>query len=67
MAPGFDFSCVGDLSWIYPRLTYEDRNEKIAETDTDNQASHRVLEKCGMQKYEQANDSIWWKLKKNLF
>jgi hypothetical protein len=24
------------------------------------------LEKCGMQKYEQANDSIWWKLSKEI-
>jgi RimJ/RimL family protein N-acetyltransferase len=38
----------------------------IAQTETDNQPSHRVLEKCGMLKYEQTNDSLWWKLSKKL-
>jgi RimJ/RimL family protein N-acetyltransferase len=37
----------------------------IAETDPDNQASHRVLEKCGMSRFEQSNGSVWWKLNKS--
>jgi RimJ/RimL family protein N-acetyltransferase len=45
-------------------LNQPDVKTVIAETDTDNQASHRVLEKCGMQQYEQTNGSIRWKLSK---
>jgi RimJ/RimL family protein N-acetyltransferase len=34
----------------------------IAETEADNHASHRVLEKCGMQKYKHLNETVWWRL-----
>jgi RimJ/RimL family protein N-acetyltransferase len=34
----------------------------IAETDPDNQASQRVLEKCGMSRFEQSYRNIWWEL-----
>ncbi|KAA6314337.1 hypothetical protein EZS27_035033 [termite gut metagenome] len=36
----------------------------IAETDADNFPSHKVLEKCGMQKQEQPNGCIRWRLDK---
>jgi RimJ/RimL family protein N-acetyltransferase len=35
----------------------------IAETETDNIGSHKVLEKCGFRKYKD-EETIWWKLKK---
>jgi hypothetical protein len=38
----------------------------IAETDPDNQASHRVLEKCVMSRFELSDGSIWWKLNKSI-
>lgn len=34
----------------------------IAETDKDNPASMRVLEKCGMAKYKVTDTAIWWRL-----
>ncbi|MEM1486311.1 GNAT family N-acetyltransferase [Oscillospiraceae bacterium PP1C4] len=34
----------------------------IAETDKENIASHRVLQKCGMQRYRETDDGYWWKL-----
>lgn len=40
-------------------------NSVIAETDKDNAASIRVLEKCGMTKYETTETCIWWKLCKD--
>jgi RimJ/RimL family protein N-acetyltransferase len=38
----------------------------IAETDANNPSSQRVVEKCGMRKYEQVDESIWWRLSKSL-
>ena len=35
-----------------------------AETETNNIPSHRVLEKCGLIKDHQTDESIWWKIKK---
>ncbi len=32
----------------------------IAETEKDNVASHRVLEKCAMKIYRETNESIWY-------
>jgi RimJ/RimL family protein N-acetyltransferase len=34
----------------------------IAETNVGSPSSQRVLEKCGMRKYEQVGESIWWRL-----
>lgn len=36
----------------------------IAETEKDNLSSHRVLEKMGMQKYQENEKMFWWKLNK---
>ena len=35
----------------------------IAETEKDNIASHRVLQKCGMEKYKETDEEIWWRMK----
>ena len=32
----------------------------IAETDIENYSSHRVLQKCGMIKYNETTTSIFW-------
>ncbi|WP_368487982.1 GNAT family N-acetyltransferase [Clostridium sp. BJN0013] len=32
----------------------------IAETEKDNIASHKVLKKCGMKKYRETDEGIWW-------
>lgn len=34
----------------------------VAETELTNYASHKVLINCGMVKYMESADSIWWKL-----
>ena len=34
----------------------------IAETEKDNYASQRVLQKCGMEKYKETDTGFWWKL-----
>ncbi|MGE0078098.1 MAG: GNAT family N-acetyltransferase [Bacteroidales bacterium] len=39
----------------------------IAETDSDNISSHRVLEKCGFSKYNQVDGMYWWNLKRECF
>ena len=36
----------------------------IAETESDNLASQRILERCGFKQYKKA-DTIWWKLSSN--
>lgn len=33
-----------------------------AETDKDNHPSHKVLQKCGMVRYNEKDNSIFWKL-----
>lgn len=33
----------------------------IAETDIDNQASQKILERCGFIKYKE-EETIWWRL-----
>lgn len=43
-------------------LTQPQVNSIIAETEKKNYPSHRVLEKCGMTKYNETNNSIFWKL-----
>lgn len=32
----------------------------IAETDKDNIASQRVLQKCGMKRFDETEESYWW-------
>jgi RimJ/RimL family protein N-acetyltransferase len=34
----------------------------IAETEVDNYASHRVLEKCGLWKYKSLDETVLWRL-----
>lgn len=36
----------------------------IAETENDNIASHRVLEKIGIRKYRESGDCTWWRLER---
>ena len=36
----------------------------IAETDRENYASQRVLQKCGMTKFQDSDIGFWWKLEK---
>jgi RimJ/RimL family protein N-acetyltransferase len=45
-------------------LQQDDVESVVAETETDNYASHRVLEKCGMQKYKRLDESLLWRLEK---
>ncbi len=34
----------------------------IAETEKENYASQKVLQKCGMKRYQESDNSLWWKL-----
>jgi RimJ/RimL family protein N-acetyltransferase len=43
-------------------LSQPDVESVIAQTDVNNPASHRVLEKCRMRKYEQSDGNIYWRL-----
>jgi RimJ/RimL family protein N-acetyltransferase len=36
-----------------------------AETNKDNKASQRVLEKVGMEKYKEEEKTFWYKIEKN--
>ncbi|MDR1092471.1 MAG: GNAT family N-acetyltransferase [Prevotella sp.] len=45
-------------------LQQTDVNSVIAGTDKDNQASMRVLEKCGAVRYKVTDTGLWWKLRK---
>ncbi|PXV66766.1 RimJ/RimL family protein N-acetyltransferase [Dysgonomonas alginatilytica] len=40
-------------------------NSVIAETDKENDASQKVLKKCGMKKYDESDTGFWWKLEKS--
>ncbi|MDD3224880.1 MAG: GNAT family N-acetyltransferase [Clostridium sp.] len=42
-------------------LKQEGVRNVIAETDLDNFASQRILERCGFKKYKQ-EETIWWRL-----
>ena len=42
-------------------LAREDISAIIAETEVDNVASQRVLQRCGFKKYKQ-NETMWWRL-----
>ena len=49
------------INWAF---SFNHVTEVIAETEKDNLPSHRVLEKVGMQKYEENEKMFWWKLNK---
>ncbi|MDR1097816.1 MAG: GNAT family N-acetyltransferase [Tannerella sp.] len=46
-------------------LTDEHIETVIAETETDNIASKRVLERCGFKKYKE-EETVWWKLNRTV-
>ena len=49
------------INWAF---SFKSVTEIIAETEKDNLPSHRVLEKVGMEKYEENEKMFWWKLNK---
>jgi len=49
------------INWAF---SFNNVTEVIAETEKDNLPSYRVLEKAGMQKYEENEKMFWWKLTK---
>jgi len=49
------------INWAF---TQEKVLSVIAETEKDNLPSHRVLEKVGMQKYQENEKMFWWKINK---
>ncbi len=49
------------IDWAF---TQEKVLSVIAETEKDNLPSHRILEKAGMEKYEENEKMFWWKLSK---
>jgi len=51
------------INWAF---SFNNVTEIIAETEKDNLPSHRVLEKVGMEKYEENEKMFWWKLTKIL-
>jgi len=59
---GYTTEAVKELiNWAF---SFNHVTEIIAETEKDNLPSHRVLEKIGMQKYEENEKMFWWKLTK---
>ena len=59
---GYATEAVKELiNWAF---TQEKVLSVIAETEKNNLPSHRVLEKIGMQKYEEKEKMFWWKLNK---
>ena len=49
------------INWAF---TQEKVLSVIAETEKDNLPSHRVLEKIGMEKYEENEKMFWWRINK---
>ena len=49
------------INWAF---SFNNVTEVIAETEKDNLPSHRVLEKVGMQKYEENEKMFWWRISK---
>jgi RimJ/RimL family protein N-acetyltransferase len=49
------------INWAF---TQEKVLSIIAETEKDNLPSHRVLEKIGMEKYEEKEKMFWWRINK---
>ena len=59
---GYATEAVKELiNWAF---SFNNVTEVIAETEKDNLPSHRVLEKVGMQKYEENEKMFWWRLNK---
>lgn len=59
---GYATEAVKELiNWAF---SFNNVTEVIAETEKDNLPSHRVLEKVGMEKYEENEKMLWWKLTK---
>ncbi len=59
---GYTTEAVKELiNWAF---TQEKVLSVIAETEKDNLPSHRVLEKVGMEKYEENEKMFWWRINK---
>ncbi len=59
---GYTTEAVKELiNWAF---SFNNVTEVIAETEKDNLPSHRVLEKVGMEKYEENEKMFWWRLNK---
>jgi RimJ/RimL family protein N-acetyltransferase len=59
---GYATEAVKELiTWAF---SFNHVTEIIAETEKDNLPSHRVLEKAGMQKYEENEKMFWWRINK---
>jgi len=59
---GYATEAVKELiNWAF---SFNNVTEIIAETEKDNLASHRVLEKVGMEKYEENEKMFWWRINK---
>jgi len=49
------------INWAF---SFNNVTEVIAETEKDNLPSYRVLEKAGMEKYEENEKMFWWRINK---
>jgi len=49
------------INWAF---SFNHVTEVIAETEKDNLPSYRVLEKTGMQKYQENEKMLWWRINK---
>jgi len=59
---GYATEAVKELiNWAF---SFNNVTEIIAETEKDNLPSHRVLEKVGMEKYEENEKMFWWRISK---
>jgi len=59
---GYATEAVKELmNWTF---SFNNITEIIAETEKDNLPSHRVLEKVGMEKYEENKKMFWWRINK---
>jgi ribosomal-protein-alanine N-acetyltransferase len=59
---GYTTEAVKELiNWAF---SFNSVTEIIAETEKDNLPSHRVLEKVGMEKYEENEKMFWWRIHK---
>jgi len=59
---GYATEAVKELiNWAF---SFNNVTEIIAETEKDNLPSHRVLEKVGMEKYEENEKMFWWRINK---
>jgi len=59
---GYATEAVKELiNWAF---SFNNVTEVIAETEKNNLPSHRVLEKVGMEKYEENEKMFWWRINK---